>query len=71
MENEYTRRSITAERNFNARSFDEFAVDFPERVSDGFDGGEDSLQTEKSVFDGKKFRAATSLVVEKFEGVSE
>ena len=43
MENEYTRRSITAERNFNARSFDEFAVDFPERVSDGFDGGEDSL----------------------------
>lgn len=42
MGNEYTERSIT-ERNFNARSFDEFAVDFPERVSDGFDGGEDSL----------------------------
>lgn len=43
MKNEYTGRSITAERNFNVKSFDEFAVDFPKRVSDGFDHGKDSL----------------------------
>lgn len=28
---QYPGHSITAERNFNARSFDEFVVDFPER----------------------------------------
>lgn len=62
---EYTGRSITAERNFNARSFDEFAVDFPERVSDGFDGEEDfSIDGEERVRWGKKkfpIRAAASV----------
>jgi len=29
--NQYPRHSITVERNFNARAFDEFVVDFPER----------------------------------------
>lgn len=68
--NEYTGRSITAERIFNARSFDEFAVDFPERVSDGFDSEEDfSIDGEEHVR-WKKF-PSESPTVEKFEGASE
>lgn len=67
--NEYMVRSITVERIFNARSFDEFAVDFPERVSDGF-GSEDFSTGGEECVRWEKF-PSESLTVEKFEGTSE